>query len=86
MLAEHSLDVSLLEPCEPLERILAALPQLPAGHYLHVLHRMEPHPLYPILKQLGYAWITQVGQQVELFIWQRDDIQAEQSVKALLKL
>lgn len=86
MSAEYLLDVSTLEPCEPLQRILATLPQLSSGHYIRVLHRMEPHPLYPLLAQQGYVWAIQIGQHtpVELFIWQQGDQQAEQLVKSLL--
>ncbi len=76
----HSLDVSQLEPCEPLERILATIPSLKAGEYLHVLHRMEPHPLYPILTKKGYTWHTQAGQDVpiEIYIWNENDTEAAQ--------
>lgn len=86
MSTEFLLDVSTLEPCEPLQQILATLPQLSNGDYIRVLHRMEPHPLYPLLTKQGYAWMMQTGKQtpIELFIWQQGDMQAEQSLKALL--
>ena len=42
---ERVLDVSDLEPPEPLERILDALDQLGTGDWLHVRHRREPFPL-----------------------------------------
>jgi len=73
------LDVSQLEPCEPLERVLATLPTLQPGEYLQVLHRMEPHLLYPILTQTGYAWLTKSGQTtpIEIYIWRADDNQAQ---------
>ena len=75
MLVEHVLDVSHLEPCEPLERALAALATLPVGEYLKILHRMEPYPLYQILSQQGFAWRTQPGKTtpVEILIWHRED-------------
>ncbi|MCK5876024.1 MAG: DUF2249 domain-containing protein [Candidatus Marithrix sp.] len=73
-----TIDVSQLEPCEPMEQILAAIPNLPMGEYLHVLHRMEPHPLYKILSKQGYSWLTQVGKQlVEIYIWRSNDLVAE---------
>jgi uncharacterized protein (DUF2249 family) len=73
-----TLDVSQLEPCEPMERILAALPTLQLGEYLHVLHRMEPHPLYPILTQQGYSWIIKVNKQlIDICIWHNDDLIAK---------
>lgn len=72
---ERILDVSTLEPCEPLQRILEALRGLKQGEYLHVLHRMEPLPLYRILTQQGFAWRLKKGEKtpVELFIWQMPD-------------
>ncbi|RKZ47679.1 MAG: Clp protease ClpB [Candidatus Parabeggiatoa sp. nov. 3] len=79
------LDVSQLEPCEPMERILAALPDLHSGEYLHVLHRMEPYPLYSILTQDGFVWLTQLGDKVpvEIYIWRSTDAEAEAKVRAL---
>ena len=77
------LDVSQLEPCEQMERILAALPDLHSGEYLHVLHRMAPYPLYPILTQEGYAWQTRLGEEVpvEIYIWRSTDAEAEAKVR-----
>jgi len=79
---ERILDVSTLEPCEPLNRILAALEELNEGEYLHVLHRMEPQPLYRILEQRNFAWRLENGKRapIELFIWQRVDTKAESFV------
>jgi len=83
MINERVLDVSQLEPCEPMERILAAIPSLCQGEYLRVWHRMEPHPLYAILEREGFAWLTQPGQTVpvEIYIWLRSDAEAEAAVK-----
>ena len=87
MTGKRQLDVSQLEPCEPLERILTTLPQLQMGEYLHVLHRMEPYPLYSILDKEGYTWLTQSGQDVpvEIYIWRSTDTQAEAAVHAEIK-
>ena len=86
MAAEHILDVSQLEPCEPLQRTLVALTSLARGEYLKVLHRMEPHPLYRLLAQQGFAWLTQPGKTVpvEIFIWHSDDAKTETMVKTHL--
>ena len=48
------IDVSELEPPEPMERIVARLKQLQAGQLLRVRHRREPFPLYPMLEEAGY--------------------------------
>jgi len=79
---ERILDVSTLEPCEPMNRILAALEELNEGECLRVLHRMEPQPLYRILEQRDFAWQLKKGEKtpIELFIWQRADSKAEEGV------
>ena len=68
---ERVLDVSDLEPPEPLERILDALDQLGTGDWLHVRHRREPFPLYGFLQRLGYAWKTErTGEAAfDILIW-----------------
>jgi uncharacterized protein (DUF2249 family) len=82
MKAMRVLDVSQLEPCEPMEQILAALPELGEGEYLHVLHRMEPYPLYSILTEKGFAWQTQLGEivPVKIYIWRSGDAEAKAKV------
>jgi uncharacterized protein (DUF2249 family) len=68
---ELQLDVSGLEPPEPLERILDALDQLAAGDCLRARLRREPFPLYGFLQRLGYAWRTERTGEVayEVLIW-----------------
>ncbi len=79
---EHHLDVSLLEPCEPMERILTAIKDLPEGDYLRVIHRREPYPIYPMLEQAGFVWRTEScgPSEFRIFIWRRGDVAAETSV------
>ena len=76
---EHQLDVSDLEPCEPLERTLEAVTLLKAGDFLRVQHRREPHLLYPLLEKGGFSWSTLPGQKsrFEILIWRRGDHSAE---------
>lgn len=78
MSAERLLDVSALDPPEPLERVLAALEELGEGEYLHVQHRREPFPLYPLLEERGFAYFARPGRDIpiEVFIWRRDDKRA----------
>jgi uncharacterized protein (DUF2249 family) len=68
---EHCLDVSELEPPEPLWRVLAALEELAPGERLRVLHRREPFLLYPQLEELGFAYRTGPGRgtPIEILIW-----------------
>jgi uncharacterized protein (DUF2249 family) len=80
---EQTLDVSMLEPCEPLERTLEALQQLEAGDHLRVIHRREPHPLYQLLEKGGFSWHTVESEpgRYEIFIWKRDDLAAQNMVQ-----
>ncbi|GAB4346213.1 MAG: hypothetical protein Kow006_04390 [Gammaproteobacteria bacterium] len=80
---ERLLDVSGLEPCEPLERALEALRQLQPGEYLHMIHRQEPLLLYPMLERLGMRWHTRVGELVEVYVYPENDAVAKQAVLAI---
>ncbi len=66
------LDVSDLPPPEPLERVLDALADLPAGDSLKVRLPMEPVLLYPMLRSMGMIWERNalLGGLVELVIWE----------------
>ncbi len=55
-MAEVLLDVRDLEPPEPLERALEALTTLPRGALLRMVHRREPHLLYPVLRREGFDY------------------------------
>ena len=83
---EHVLDVSELEPCEPLERTLEASQTLPDGDYLRVIHRREPHVLFPLLEKSGFVSYCKHGgpSKYEIFIWRQRDQQAEQQVKSVI--
>ena len=83
---EHTLDVSALEPCEPLQLTLSTIRELPKGDYLKVLHRREPHPLFPLLQKSGFSWICRSGGEagVEIYIWHRGDSVAEGDVSRTL--
>lgn len=76
---ERVLDVTGLPPPEPLERALAALPELGRGEYLRMLHWREPFPLYAILHDLGFAYSVRAGggTPYEILIWRRGDAEAE---------
>ena len=65
------IDVSELEPPEPMERVLDRLPQLQEGQLLRVRHRREPFPLYPLLEQAGYRYccIPSGTETFFIYIW-----------------
>jgi hypothetical protein len=69
---QHLLDVSELPPPEPLERVLDALADLPAGDSLLVRLPMEPVLLYPMLRSMGLSWTRRAvsGAPIELLIWE----------------
>jgi uncharacterized protein (DUF2249 family) len=85
---ERTLDVSELPPPEPLERILDVLPTLSRGEYLHVRHSREPYPLYTLLEDQGYAYVSRPSTDVpvEIFIWRLNDLQAKSAVRRLCDL
>lgn len=84
---EHELilNVSDLEPPEPLERALDAIETLTAGQYLRMLHNREPFPLYTILEDTGFRYRVREGQETifEIFIWRRDDDVAAEAVHSV---
>ncbi len=59
LMQEVVIDVSELAPPEPMTAILMALAKLKAQHYLKVLHRREPFPLYPKLVAAGWNYHCQ---------------------------
>jgi len=75
---EQLLDVNLLEPPEPMGRILSAIDALAQGRYLRVLIHREPFPLYDILRREGFAHSIRAGRDsvFELFIWHALDDKA----------
>ena len=83
--AERVLDVSGLEPPEPLVQALEAAERLSSGDYLRMLHRREPCLLYPYLDAGGFASETRAGREtaVEVFVWRRGDEAAEAAARAV---
>jgi len=81
---ERVLDVSDLEPPEPLERVLAAIDELEDGEYLHMLHRREPLLLYPELEQRGFSYLPMFDRdyECEVLIWRDGDPVAESACRA----
>lgn len=72
---EKRLDVSDLEPPEPLERAVKALDELGKGEYLRMIHRREPCLLYPMLPARGLTQRTHQREDgmVEVLIWHDAD-------------
>lgn len=79
---EIILDVSELEPPEPLERAVEAIAKLGTGQYLRMNHRRRPELLYPILRERGFSSETRerADQQYEILIWREEDKIVESAV------
>ena len=84
---ERRLDVSGLEPPEPLEQVLASIKELGSGEFLHVEHRMEPMLLYPLLEQMDYRWETRFDPKgmYHIIIWHREDSAAMLKAKSTIE-
>ncbi|KGJ98511.1 DUF2249 domain-containing protein [Thalassotalea sp. ND16A] len=69
------LNVSELEPPEPMTKVLTALAQLQPWQYLKVFHRREPFPLYEKLAQAGWAYQCQriKENQFNIYIYRQTD-------------
>ncbi len=80
-----TLDVSDLEPPEPLIRTLEALRNLPPGHCLQMIHRMRPALLYGEAAEMGYDSETRRDRQgrCRVFLWRRGDREAETAARRL---
>jgi uncharacterized protein (DUF2249 family) len=83
MATQRFLDVSDLEPPEPLDAALAAVDTLRTGEYLCMRHRREPFPLYQMLARDGFSHRTVVeGDRAFLIlIWHTGDQIAEQAAR-----
>ncbi len=84
--AEILLDVSDLEPPEPLTLTLDTAEELQSGQYLRMLHRRDPCMLYGNLTENGFKYFQREGATtaVELFIWRENDAEAAATVKNII--
>ncbi len=84
MAQERLLDVSELEPPAPLVQTLETVETLAPGEYLHMKHRRDPCLLRDNLDQHGFDYITRSQEDgpVQMFIWRRNDREAESAARA----
>ena len=84
---EVLLDVSDLEPPDPLVQTLEAAEQLEPGQYLRMLHRRDPCMLYGNLDDNHFKYHQRKGttSAVEVFIWSEDDAEAATAVESVLQ-
>ena len=83
---EVLLDVSDLEPPEPLVKTLEAAEQLKPGQYLRMLHRRDPCMLYGNLDENHFKYFQRKGltTAVEVFIWSENDAEAATAVETII--
>ncbi|MCW8327462.1 DUF2249 domain-containing protein [Photobacterium sp. SDRW27] len=69
------LDVSDLEPPQPMHKICQTLSTLQSGQLLHVKHRREPVPLFAILtqQQFDYRHSKESEGKHHIWIWHQGD-------------
>ena len=83
---ELLLDVSDMDPPDPLVRTLEAAEQLKPGQYLRMLHRRDPCLLYGNLIDNAFKYFQRDGltTAVEVFIWRENDADAAKAVQRTL--
>ena len=84
---EVLLDVSDLEPPEPLVQTLEAAEQLKPGQYLRMLHRRDPCMLFSNLDDNHFKYFQRKGSStaVEVFIWPENDTEAAAAVQIAIQ-
>ncbi len=85
-LPEILLDVSDLEPPEPLVLTLEAAEKLEPGQYLRMLHRRDPCMLYGNLDDNHFKHFQREGSTtaIEVFIWRENDAEAAAAVETII--
>ncbi len=83
---ELLLDVSNLEPPDPLVLTLEAAEKLKPGQYLRMLHRRDPCLLYGNLDNNAFKYLQRDGltTAVEIFIWRENDEVAALAVQSIV--
>lgn len=78
------LDVSDLEPPQPMHKITAALQQLAPSEVLVVKHRRIPTPLFEMLTgRFEYGCEEISPFHFQIYFWQLEDTEAKKLVKTL---
>lgn len=81
---EQKCDVQELPAPEPMNRVLEALQDLQVGEYVRMMHRMEPVPLYAMLRDMGFEHRLHLEGEApyEIMIYRPDDTEALSRVEA----
>ena len=81
------LDVSELEPPEPLALTLESAARLQPGYYLRMRHRRFPCLLFDDLGKQGFRHLVRGGHDIacEVLIWREGDLEAARAAEATAK-
>jgi uncharacterized protein (DUF2249 family) len=78
------LDVSTLEPPQPMRVISQALTSLTAGEVVYVIHRRKPVPFFDMLEaRYCYRHLQTGEQQHHIWFWLTGDSEAQQRAEAM---
>ena len=70
MPVETTLDARDLAPPEPFDRATEILRQLRPGHYLRMLHRRVPYPLFEFCRAMSLAYtLNEDAEACEVIIY-----------------
>ncbi len=80
-MTERIIDARWLAPPEPMELTLAALEVLEPGERLRLLIHREPHMLFPILEEWGYAYLTHANDDgsYDILVWYKGQPGSDQT-------
>lgn len=77
MVTVIELDVSELEPPQPMREICQRLEEMPQGSLLHVFHRRKPVPLFELLQErYHYKHVEKSEHCHEIYIWDKQNSDA----------
>jgi len=80
------IDVSELEPPEPMTKILYALSTSLPSQCLHINHRREPFPLYDKLNTAGWQYLCRpiAPEQFHIFIYRNEQRLAFEKIRKVI--
>ncbi|MDG3084874.1 DUF2249 domain-containing protein [Vibrio hannami] len=77
-----NLDVSLMEPPQPMREICKKLESIKTGEVLHVTHRRKPVPLFEMLDpRFAFDHQEFAPDDHHIWFWLKDDSDAEQYIR-----
>lgn len=78
------LDVSELEPPQPMREITKLLAELPLGRVLHVYHRRKPVPLFDMIAEKYDFSHQEIKEGCHyIYIWNKNDVASKEHVRTL---